>query len=424
MRKFSIYIFLLFLTLSASSQEVLKLSDCYRMAEENYPLINQKELIDKIDEYKQIQLKRNYLPSINLNLQASYQSDVTKIPFDLSGMGLSIDEMSKDQYKANLDIHQLIWDGGITKEQQQIDKVDTKLNQQNLKVELYKIKDQVNRFFFNALLLEKQIAVLELSKENIQNNIQKLQSIVEQGMALKSEVQTLEAEKISIEQNITELKFSRLAMLRMLSFLTGREIGAEQQFDYDANSLSLESINQINRPEITSFELERDKQKAFMAKIDASKLPQIVGFGQIGYGRPALNMLSNDFEEYYIIGLNLKWDIWDWNKRNTDKEMLSIQSKMIENQQKTFEHNIWVKHQQNITEVTKLESFINQDKEIIKLRSDIRANAEDKLNNGSLTSADYLTELNKETQSKLNFEYHKIQLALAKINIKYSLGQL
>ncbi len=424
MRKFSIYIFLLFLTLSASSQDTLKLFDCYRMAEENYPLINQKELIDKIDEYKQIQLKRNYLPSINLNLQASYQSDVTKIPFDLSGMGLSIDEMSKDQYKANLDIHQLIWDGGITKEQQQIDKVDTKLNQQNLKVELYKIKDQVNRFFFNALLLEKQIAVLELSKENIQNNIQKLQSIVEQGMALKSEVQTLEAEKISIEQNITELKFSRLAMLRMLSFLTGREIGAEQQFDYDANSLSLESINQINRPEITSFELERDKQKAFMAKIDASKLPQIVGFGQIGYGRPALNMLSNDFEEYYIIGLNLKWDIWDWNKRNTDKEMLSIQSKMIENQQKTFEHNIWVKHQQNITEVTKLESFINQDKEIIKLRSDIRANAEDKLNNGSLTSADYLTELNKETQSKLNFEYHKIQLALAKINIKYSLGQL
>ena len=394
------------------------------MAEENYPLINQKELIDKIDEYKQIQLKRNYLPSINLNLQASYQSDVTKIPFDLSGMGLSIDEMSKDQYKANLDIHQLIWDGGITKEQQQIDKVDTKLNQQNLKVELYKIKDQVNRFFFNALLLEKQIAVLELSKENIQNNIQKLQSIVEQGMALKSEVQTLEAEKISIEQNITELKFSRLAMLRMLSFLTGREIGAEQQFDYDANSLSLESINQINRPEITSFELERDKQKAFMAKIDASKLPQIVGFGQIGYGRPALNMLSNDFEEYYIIGLNLKWNIWDWNKRNTDKEMLSIQSKMIENQQKTFEHNIWVKHQQNITEVTKLESFISQDKEIIKLRSDIRANAEDKLNNGSLTSADYLTELNKETQSKLNFEYHKIQLALAKINIRYSLGQL
>ncbi len=424
MRKFSIYIFLLFLTLSASSQDTLKLFDCYRMAEENYPLINQKELIDKIDEYKQIQLKRNYLPSINLNLQASYQSDVTKIPFDLSGMGLSIDEMSKDQYKANLDIHQLIWDGGITKEQQQIDKVDTKLNQQNLKVELYKIKDQVNRFFFNALLLEKQIAVLELSKENIQNNIQKLQSIVEQGMALKSEVQTLEAEKISIEQNITELKFSRLAMLRMLSFLTGREIGAEQQFDYDANSLSLESINQINRPEITSFELERDKQKAFMAKIDASKLPQIVGFGQIGYGRPALNMLSNDFEEYYIIGLNLKWNIWDWNKRNTDKEMLSIQSKMIENQQKTFEHNIWVKHQQNITEVTKLESFISQDKEIIKLRSDIRANAEDKLNNGSLTSGDYLTELNKETQSKLNFEYHKIQLALAKINIKYSLGQL
>ena len=44
--------------------------------------------------------------------------------------------------------------------------------------------------------------------------------------------------------------------------------------------------------------------------------------------------------------------------------------------------------------------------------------------NGSITATDYLTELNSETQEKINLETHKIQALQAKINYLTLKGDL
>lgn len=426
MKKTIILLFLFFTLFQSKAQDVLNLTDCYDLAINNYPLIQQKGLIKKYEENRLNQLGKRFLPTINLNLQASYQSDVTALSIDdaiASSMGMQLPDLSKDQYKANLNIQQLIWDGGINREQKKIERLDTELKEQNLEVELYKIKDQINQLFFNNMLLEKQMKILSLGKENLLNNIKTLTHIIEQGMALNSELNILEAEVISIDQQLTELKHNRMAVLQMLGEYIGKEINPTQKFCYDEIILSLDN-NTIERPEIKGFELSRLKLEANMARIEASKSPMISGSGQLGYGRPALNMLSNDFDPYYKVGINLSWNLWDNGQKKLNKSLLKINSEIIKTQQESFEHNIHIKNKQSTSNVQKLEEFLSQDKKIIELRTNIRATAESQLKKGSLTSTDYLTELNKETQSKLNFEYHKIQLALSKLNLKYNLGQL
>ncbi len=426
MKKLTILLFLLFIILQSKSQDVLHLTDCYDLATNNYPLIQQKDLLKKYEENRLSQLEKKFLPTVNLILQASYQSDVTELSIDeatASMMGMQVPDISKDQYRANLNIQQLIWDGGVSREQKKVERLDTELKEQNLKAELYKIKDQVNQLFFNNMLLEKQLRILALGKENLLNNIKTLKEVVKQGMALSSDVNVLEAEVISIDQQLTELSHNRIAVLQMLSEYIGKEINTNQKFDYDEITLMPDNI-EIKRPEIKGFELSRLKLEANMAQIEASKSPMISGSGQLGYGRPALNMLSNDFDPFYKVGINLSWNLWDWGKKNSDKSLLNINSEIIKTRQESFEHNIRIKNKQSTSNVRKLEEFLKQDTKIIELRTNIRATAESQLKKGSLTSADYLTELNKETQSKLNFEYHKIQLALAKLNLKYNLGQL
>lgn len=426
MKKTIILLFLLFTLFQSKAQDVLNLTDCYDLAIHNYPLIQQKGLLKKYEENRLNLLGKRFLPTINLNLQASYQSDVTALSIDdaiARSMGMQLPDLSKDQYKANLNIQQLIWDGGINREQKKIERIDTKLKEQNLEVELYKIKDQINQLFFNNMLLEKQIKILSLGKENLLNNIKTLTQVIEQGMALISELNILEAEVISIDQQLTELKHNRIAVLQMLSEYIGKEIELTQKFNFDEVTLSPDN-NTIERPEIKGFELSRLKLEANMARIEASKSPMISGSGQLGYGRPALNMLSNNFDPYYKIGINLSWNLWDNGQKKSDKSLLKINSEINKTQQESFEHNIHIKNKQTTSNVQKLEEFLSQDKKIIELRTNIRSTAESQLKKGSLTSADYLTELNKETQSKLNFEYHKIQLALAKLNLKYNLGQL
>ncbi len=426
MKKISLLIILLSIMLQSMTQDVIRLKDCYDLAISNYPLIKQKNVFKTLEENRISQLEKNFLPTVNLNLQATYQSDVTMLSIDnavASTLGMNLPNISKDQYKANLDIQQLIWDGGVTHEQKKIEHLNKQINDQELEVELYKIKDRINQLFFNNMLIEKQLGVLSLSKESLEKNIEALNHIIDQGMALQSELDILSAEVITIEQQISGLKHQQIAIRKMLSIYIGKDLNEDQKFEFDESELNLGNLT-INRPEIRSFELNREKQNASMTQIDASKLPIVSGNGQLGYGRPALNMLSNNFDTYYKIGLNLSWKLWDWNKKNTDKKLLSLRSEMIKNQQETFEHNIWINYKQNNSEVNKLEEFLIQDQEIIKLRTNISLVAESKLKKGILTSAEYLTEFNKETQSKLNFEYHKIQLALAKLNLKYNLGQL
>jgi len=412
--------------LHSKAQDILHLKDCYDLAINHYPLIKQKDLFKNLEENRINQLENKFLPTVNLNLQATYQSDVTMLSINetaAAAMGLNLPNISKDQYKANIDIQQLIWDGGFTREQKKIENLDRQINDQDLEVELYKIKDRINQLFFNNMLIEKQLEILSLSKDNLLNNIEALNHVVEQGMALQSDVDLISAEILTIDQQITGLYHNRLGILNMLSFYIGKELKEDQKFEFNLSELNLGGLT-INRPEILNFELNREKQQASMLQVDASKLPIISGNGQFGYGRPALNMLSNNFDTYYKVGVNLSWKLWDWNKKNTDKKLIGLRSDLIKNQQETFEHNIWINYKQNNSEVNKLEAFLVQDQKIIELRTNISATAESKLKKGSLTSAEYLTEFNKETQSKLNFEYHKIQWALAKLNLKYNLGQL
>ena len=81
----------------AQSQQ-LTLADCYKQAEQNYPLIKQRELIAKTSEYNIDNIQKGYLPQLSFTAQATYQSTVTQIPIKVPGV--NIPALSKDQYKA------------------------------------------------------------------------------------------------------------------------------------------------------------------------------------------------------------------------------------------------------------------------------------------------------------------------------------
>ena len=77
------FLFILLLGAWVSAPAQLTLAECYRMARANYPLIRQYGLIEKTQEYNLENAARGYLPQLAFSAQATYQSDVTRIPIDL-----------------------------------------------------------------------------------------------------------------------------------------------------------------------------------------------------------------------------------------------------------------------------------------------------------------------------------------------------
>ncbi|TMI91772.1 MAG: transporter, partial [Bacteroidetes bacterium] len=90
-------VLLVFPAMLFAQTQSLTLQKTYELAEQNYPLIRQRELIKQTSEYSEENLGKGFLPQINLSGQATYQSAVTQVK--LPAPGLFIEPLSKDQYR-------------------------------------------------------------------------------------------------------------------------------------------------------------------------------------------------------------------------------------------------------------------------------------------------------------------------------------
>ncbi len=414
----------------------LTLEQCHEMAINNFPLYAQYSLLDSKEEVQLKSLNTNYLPQLKVNGQASYQSDVTKVDVVIPDIVLPppIDktitpaqpetpDLSKDQYKISLDLQQMIYDGGITSRQKTVETINAKIEKQKVSVDLYALKSNVNEVFFNILLLQESEKLLEVLKDQLGNKLNEMESAVEHGIVLPSERDILQAEQLKIEQQITEVSENRKAAFRILSELTTTDI-SEKVVLVEPSS-TIESFVASNlRPEMALFDLQMTKVDASKKLITAKWTPKLVGFGQVGYGRPALNFLNDDFDDFYIFGARLSWELWNWNKNKKDKQVLDIQNKILNTQKETFNKSVNIEAEHDMAEIRKFEALMIQDMQIIELRERIAGTASAQLDNGVITSTDYINRVNEATQAKINMQTHKVQLLQARINYLATIGQL
>jgi outer membrane protein TolC len=156
--------------------------------------------------------------------------------------------------------------------------------------------------------------------------------------------------------------------------------------------------------------------------VSARNRPRTSVFVQGGYGRPALNMLKNEFELFYIAGLRLNWSLGNLYTSKREKEILSVNQRMVEVQKDIFLLNTNTQLKQQQAELQKLEDLIAADQRIIDIRRQVKEAANAQLANGVITANDYLREVNAEDQARLSLIAHQLQLLQAKINYQTIAG--
>ena len=158
------------------------------------------------------------------------------------------------------------------------------------------------------------------------------------------------------------------------------------------------------------------------SNVSSRSIPKLSAFGQAGYGRPGLNILDNTFQPYYMVGLNLTWNPINWNSNNNEIQIYDVNKKIIDKQKETFDKNLHVSLEKYKSDILKFESLLSKDEEIISLREKIVSSTASQLQNGSITSTTYLTELNNKSQALLTQRTHNIQLIQSKINFLTTKG--
>ena len=399
---------LLLIATGALQAQSLTIETCYTLAAENYPLVKQRELLTKSNEYTLQNLSKGYLPQVTLAGQATYQSEVTQIPISVPGM--NVPALSKDQYKFYGEVTQTLFDGGVIKQQKLTQQSNLQVEQQKLEVELYKIRERINQLFFGILLVDEQIRQTELLKQDIALGLKKTEAAIANGTAFRSSADVLTAELLNADQRTTELKAARIAYAEMLGLFINRQLDAGTALE---KPKALVVSPDINRPEITLYDSQNKTIDAQYKMLTARNLPRLNLFFQGGYGRPALNMLSNDFEAYYIGGVRLNWSLSGLYTLKKDKSLLDLNRQTIAVQKETFLFNTHYTLRQQSAEVNKYSALLTSDNNIIALRTRVKQTASAQLENGVITSNDYLREVNAEDKARQNKIVHEIQMLMA-----------
>ena len=394
---------------------------CYKRVLSTYPLTRQSELNARIHSLQVNTLKAGNLPQLTLNGQAAYQSDVTELPIHLPN--ISIPTMDRDTYKASLDINQVIYSGGSYQWQSEVEDINLKLNEQNLETELYKLKQQINQYFVSILLIEENSKLNALLRDDLTARLSVLESGVRNGTTLQSNADIIHAEIIKTDQRLIESRFNREAVVKMLSELISDTLPANSVFELPDPVVNT-SLFTDNRSEYRAFDLQIARFGIQKKLTDTRLRPKVTGFATLGYGRPGLNALQNDFASYYLFGARMSWNLWNWNQTRNDRNVLGLQSEITTTQKETFHKNVTVAVQQNIADISKYQELILADQQIIALRENITKSASSQLDNGVITSTDYLQELNAGMQAKLNLAIHQMQLKQARINYLAATGNL
>lgn len=389
----------------------LSLDSCYAMARRNYPLVQQFDLIEKSKALSLENAAKGYLPQLAVNGQATFQSEVTRLP--ISFPGLNVPELSKDQYRLFGEVNQPLTDLFFVKEQQDLIRANAALETQKTEVELHKLRERVYQLYFGVLYMDARLEQAQLLIKDLEAGLAKVQAAVAGGVALKSQADQLRAELLKARQQIAELKSGRRAYAEALGLLTRQNMDEKTVLETPAAPLP---ATEIRRPELAMFGAQQQSLVQQSRLINNKTLPRLSAFFQGGYGRPALNVLSNDFDPYFITGLRLNWNISSFYTSGNERQLLSTQQSAIAVQRETFLLNTRLAVQQQQAEIAKWQELIVSDGEIILLRESVKNTAQQQLSNGTVTTTDYLNYVNAEDLARQQLILHRMQLLLAQYN--------
>jgi len=401
------------------AQKILTLQECYDQAMKANALAAEKNGYADISKLRDENLAKGWLPTLDANGSFIYNSSVLDMgsvlgSLPIPGIAGAIKPLPNEQYKITLDINQVIYDGGAIKGARAIEKADLSINEKQTETDLYKLREQINGYYFNILLLARQKELLNNYMEIIKKRIGSIQSGINNGVIIKSDEDVLTSEKINLEQQLAENEIRKNAFMKILSDITGNEISSSTELIMPSPPTEL--TNELSRPELQLFDLRKEQLDAGMKVIESKRMPKAFGFATIGYGNPpGSNFFKNEFAPYYVLGAGIKWNIFDWNKSRNEKQIISFQQNIMQNRKNDLSDNLKRLLDLKYAEIESLKTLNETDSSLIALRKRITASAESQYQNGTITATDYLNQLDAERQAMINSEIHKISLSMRRI---------
>ena len=413
MKHYFVCMFILFCV--GTSRAQVTLERCKELARDNYPVIKQYDLVEQSRRLTVENAAKAWLPQAVVGGTASYQSDVTAIPVDIPGV--DIPALSKDQYDVNVTISQQLYDGGAVSSAQRLAEAQGDVGREQVGVAMYDVNRRIDELFFGILVLDEQLKQVGVLQDDLRLSLASVEAMVNGGTANQTDVDAVKVEQVKARQRETSLLTQRNTYLKMLSTFIGKEIGDGDTLVKPMPPVLRNGAN--SRPELALYAAQERLLDARLKSLNVALRPNVGLFARGGYGNPGLNMLKDDFDAYYKVGVTLSWNFGSLYTRANDRRKIEDERLTVQSERDAFLFNTRLQTELKSGAVGSLRKQIEQDDEIITLRRRIREKAELRVANGTETVNEMLRDINAVSDAQLAKRLHEIQLLQEMYKIKH-----
>lgn len=402
----------------------LRLSELQQAATDADPRMQQLHLLEAQSWLRLTNVSRQWYPVTSLESLAQYQTDAPTTPVLATGGRLFA--APRDNYDAYARVDQRLFDPAIAA-QAAIERAQLAESQARVRTAVYALRQQVNDAFFAAAALQRRLDVLAATIAELQGRLRESEARVQQGTALPSDRAAIEATLLQRQQDEDELRAGVRAALARLSAIIGHPIAPDAVPvipDVGAQLAALGGRLQSvrSRPEYEQFARTRERIARQRDITATQTMPRVSAFGRVGYGRPALDFVENRWQAYGVGGVRLQWTAWNWGTTRREREAQALQEQIVAADEATFAKTIDTQIQADLATLDHLARALAADQRIIELRTEVERTARVRLQEGVLTSSDYLSRDTELLQARIAQAAHEVELAQAQVRLLTTLG--
>ena len=432
MRVARLTVALLVLCASAASghaQETVELPALQRAALERDPRAAQLDLLARRTELRLRDLSTERLPQWSATAEATYQSEVTRIPIALPGT--EVPAPPKERFEVALLADWLLYDGGAIDAQRDVAVAGLSAARARLAAELEPLRSDVNEAFFSALSLQVHARETAALITDLEARLEEVRAAVGAGAALPGDTAAVLAELLTAIERGRALESDRAVALERLGRLTGREVPPEAVLvlptlgdDVAATRGMVDSGAGVLRthPQFEAFAAQREQLAREADALRARLRPQASGFGRAAYGSPGYEQFTDELHEYWMAGVRVRWTPFDWGRTSRQREAIAVQGAIVDTEEGAFAARLLREAEQPLATIDRLRDAMRTDERIIELREQVVRQTRAQFEERAITAAVHVDALTDLEQARVTRALHAVQIARAEAAYLTMLG--
>jgi outer membrane protein len=328
---------LLFLFCSVSflfpqqQKQQLRLSDCISQALGKNPAVQISQAKLQAAQARSSEAGSALLPQLKFSGRVAEMSKVD--PFGIKigppiNLSMTLFPSITENYSMKLTLQQPLFTGFKLKKNQEIAELNATAANEDLTKEQSDLVLNVITAYWNLYRANNIEEVIRQSVEQMSEHLKDVKNLSQQGMATDADVMKVQVQLSDVKVKRIEAQNAIWMASMALNSLIRNPLDVEIDLA-DTPSISenpesklldeglpkLQSIAGEHRPELKTMQLRRDMNSAGVAAAKGGWYPQIFLAANYDYARPNQRIIppKDRWDGTWDIGINLQWNIWDWN---------------------------------------------------------------------------------------------------------------